>query len=99
MNDCVNIRLFIAGETSRSQEALANFRQIMERLPDRMIQLEVIDVLEQPERAEQESILATPTLVRGFPLPERRIIGDLRDSERVLRGLGLDSMVNKAEEE
>lgn len=99
MSDVILLRLFITGETSRSQEAVVNFRRMMNRMPEGLVELEVIDVLERPEAAEQDGILATPTLVRSRPQPERRIIGDLRDSERVLRGLGIDMMIPTAEED
>jgi circadian clock protein KaiB len=99
MVDAVQLRLFITGETSRSREAMINLRRITKQIPEDLLDIEIIDVLEDPDRAEQERVMATPTLVRILPLPERRIIGNLKDSERVFRGLGLDSMALNAEEE
>jgi len=99
MVDVIQLRLYITGETSRSREAMMNLRRITKQIPEDLLDLEIIDVLEQPDLAEQERILATPTLIRSLPLPERRIIGNLKDSERVLIGLGLDSAAVRAEEE
>ncbi|MEZ4241019.1 MAG: circadian clock protein KaiB [Myxococcota bacterium] len=83
------LRLYITGRTPSSQLALANLKRICrEELQDRF-ELEVVDVLEHPQLAEHEKILATPTLVRRLPPPLRKIIGDLSDTERVLLGLDL----------
>ncbi|HEU5317320.1 MAG TPA: circadian clock KaiB family protein [Chloroflexota bacterium] len=80
-------RLYVTGRTPRSERAIANLRRICETvLPDRY-ELSVVDVLEQPQLAEQERILATPTLVKQIPLPARRVLGDLSDAEQVLWGL------------
>ena len=84
------LRLFIAGTTMRSQRTLENLRRILEaRLPDRY-ELEVVDIYQQPELAEANQIVAAPTLLKLHPPPLRRIIGDLTDEARVLRGLALD---------
>jgi circadian clock protein KaiB len=99
MVDVIQLRLFITGETSRSREAVLNLRRITEQIPEDLIEIEIIDVLEQPDLAEQERILATPALIRTLPLPERRIIGNLKDSERVWMGLGLEDAAVRAEEE
>ena len=81
------LRLFVAGTSVRSQQAIANLRRICaEHLPER-IELEVIDIYQQPALAEQNQVVAVPTLVKLLPLPARRIIGDLSETERVLRGL------------
>jgi len=83
------LRLFVTGYTSHSQRAIENLRQICEtELQDRY-EIEVIDVLEHPQLAESEKILATPTLVKKLPEPVRKIIGDLSNTERVLVGLDL----------
>lgn len=81
------LTLYITGKTARSEGAIRNLKAICEEdLGDRY-ELEVIDVLESPERAESEKILATPTLVKSLPPPIRRIIGDLSHRESVLLGL------------
>ena len=83
------LKLFITGQTIRSGRAIANLRQIIEKELGTEYELIIIDVLEQPQVAENEKILATPTLIKEFPPPVRRIIGDLSDTKRVLVGLEL----------
>lgn len=83
------LKLYIAGRTSRTEQAIAGIREICERDLSGMYELVVIDVLERPQLAENERILATPTLVRELPPPLRRVVGDLSDKERVLVGLDL----------
>lgn len=83
------LRLYVAGQTVKSVTALANLQQYCEQhLPNRY-KLEVIDLLEHPQLAEGDQILAIPTLVRKVPSPIRKIIGDLSNQERVLVGLDL----------
>ena len=82
------LRLFVTGQTQRSQAAIANLQSICEELGGGY-QMEVIDVLERPQLAEDEKILATPTLIRLLPMPLRRVIGDLSEKEKVLLGLDL----------
>lgn len=83
------IKLYVTGQTPRSEQAFANLRRICEEELRGQYELIVIDVLERPQLAEDEKILATPTVVKELPHPIRRIIGDLSDSERVLLGLDL----------
>ena len=83
------LRLFVAGQTPRSVAAYDNLKRICEeRLPGRC-EIEVIDLLKNPNLAKDDQILAIPTVVRKLPPPVRRIIGDLSDTERVLVGLDL----------
>lgn len=83
------LRLFVAGMTARSQFAIANLHRILdERLAGRL-DLEIVDIYQQPHLAEANQVVAAPTLLRLEPTPVRRIIGDLSDEARVLRGLGL----------
>lgn len=82
-------RLFIAGQLGTSLNAIANFRAIGNQMLGGNYELTVIDVLEQPELAEQEKVTVTPTLIKDAPLPMRRLIGDLSHTPRVLAGLGL----------
>lgn len=82
------LKLFITGQTEKSHKAVANLQRLFDQMGVEY-QLIVVDVLEQPECAEQDRVLATPTLIRVMPLPARRIIGDLSDVERVRIGLGL----------
>ncbi|RYD18327.1 MAG: hypothetical protein EOP88_22965 [Verrucomicrobiaceae bacterium] len=83
------LRLYIAGPTVQSTRALVNLRKICEEhLRDRY-DLEVFDLLEHPEMAQADQIIAAPTTVRISPGPVRRLIGDLSDTARVLRSLDL----------
>ncbi len=87
------LRLFVAGTNGRSQRAIENLRRLCsERLPGRF-DLEVIDIYQQPELASYYQVVAAPTLVKLAPAPLRRIIGDLSETARVLRGLDLPSGV------
>lgn len=83
------LKLFITGQTIRSGRAVTNLRRILEKELGKEYELTIIDVLERPQAAEDEKILATPTLIKEFPPPVRRIIGDLSDTEQVLLGLEL----------
>ena len=79
----------MTGATPRTQLAVANLRRICEAELANECDLEIIDVLEQPQVAEDQRILATPTLVKHLPPPLRRVIGDLSDRDKVLFGLEL----------
>ena len=83
------LRLYVAGQTARSLRAFANLKKICEEHLERKYRIEVIDLLEDPQLAEGDQILAIPTLVRKLPPPVKKIIGDLSDTERVLVGLDL----------
>ena len=83
------LRLYVAGQTTRSVTAFGNLKKICENhLKDRY-RIDVIDLLKQPHLSKGDQILAIPTLVRRLPPPVRKIIGDLSDTERVLVGLDL----------
>ena len=84
-----DLELYIAGQSPKSILAIENLRRVCdEHLPGRC-RIEVVDLLETPELARGEGIIAVPTLVRRVPLPVRTIIGDLSDTDRVLGGLQL----------
>jgi circadian clock protein KaiB len=83
------LKLYIAGQTLRSQRAVANLEQICEQELPGQYELVIIDVLERPYLAEEDKILATPTLIKQVPPPRRRIVGDLSQRDKVLFGLGL----------
>jgi circadian clock protein KaiB len=85
------LRLYITGMTPRSEKAIANLKRICEEDLKKQYEMEVIDVLEHPQLAENERILATPTLIKELPPPIRRVIGDLTDAEKVLLGLDLQT--------
>ena len=84
--------LFIAGRRTLGKFALSNLTSIFDDLMPGQYTLEVVDVFEQPERAEKEKIIATPLLVREAPPPIKRIIGDFSDREQVIAELGLQNL-------
>lgn len=81
------LRLYVAGSTPRCAAALVRLRQVCEAFFPQNHRSEVIDLLDHPELAERDEILAIPTLVRHSPLPVRKIIGDLSDVQSLLVGL------------
>jgi len=83
------LKLYVTGHTPRAMKAIANLRRICDEDLEGKYDMVVIDVLERPQLAEDERILATPTLIKQLPPPVRRIIGDLSDKEKVLLGLDL----------
>ena len=88
------LKLYITGQTPKSERALANMRHICEQELKGQYELVVIDVLERPQLAEDEKILATPTLTKELPPPLSRVIGDLSDTEKVLVGLDIRPFTN-----
>ena len=84
-----NLRLYVAGQTPRAIAALDNLKRICEEHLAGKYQIEVVDLLQNPQLARGDQILAVPTLVRKLPEPVRKIIGDLSNEERVLVGLDL----------
>ena len=88
------LKLYITGRTPRSERAITNLKEICTDELSGQYELRVIDVLESPQLAEEDRILATPTLIKALPPPIRRIIGDLSDKEKVLLGLDLKSKIN-----
>jgi circadian clock protein KaiB len=83
------LRLYVAGQTPKSLRAFANLRQICEEHLAGKYQIEIVDLMENPQLAQSDQIIALPTLVRQLPPPMRKIIGDLSNTERVLVGLDL----------
>ena len=83
------LKLYVTGKTPRSKIALSNLQKICEKEMKGKYEIIVIDVLENPELAEQDKILATPTLIKQLPPPISRIIGDISKIEKVLLGLDL----------
>jgi circadian clock protein KaiB len=88
-SDTWNLRLYVAGQTPKAITAFKNLKAICEEQLQGQYQIEVIDLLQNPQLARDDQILALPTLVRKLPAPVRKIIGDLSDTERVLVGLDL----------
>jgi circadian clock protein KaiB len=87
--DFWDLRLYVAGQTPKSLAAFENLQELCRTHLEGRFRIEVIDLLEHPQLARGDQILAIPTLVRKLPEPIRRIIGDLSNTERVLVGLDL----------
>jgi circadian clock protein KaiB len=83
------LRLYITGMTPRSTNAIENVRKLCEEYLPGRYELDVIDIYQQPILAKGEQIIATPTLIKKLPLPLRKVIGDMSDSERFLVGIDL----------
>lgn len=83
------LRLFITGATPNSSRAISNLKEICETYLKGNYELEIIDVYQQPLIVKNEQIIALPLLVKKSPFPERRLIGDMSDTEKVLKGLSL----------
>jgi circadian clock protein KaiB len=83
------LRLYVAGATPRSTEAIFNIKRICEEHLKGRYELEVVDIYQQPVLAKGEQIIAAPTLIKKLPLPLRRFIGSMADVERILVGLDL----------
>jgi circadian clock protein KaiB len=84
-----DLQLFVSNHTPQSVAALANLKRICEEHLAGNYRIEVIDLLEQPQRARENAIVAIPTVVRRSPLPMRRVVGDLSNAEKTLCGLQL----------
>lgn len=83
------LRLFITGASPNSLRAITNIKRICETYLTGKYELEIIDVYQQPTLAKTEQLIALPLLIKKFPLPERRFVGDMSDTDKVLKGLGL----------
>ena len=83
------LKLYVTGQTLASRLALDNLKKLIDEELLGMYEIQVIDVLQNPQLAEEDKILATPTLIKVLPPPIRKIIGDLSDTEKVLLGLDL----------
>jgi circadian clock protein KaiB len=89
------LRLYITGTTPRSMKAIVNLRKICEEHLQGRYDLEVVDISQRPTLAEGEQIVAAPTLIKKLPLPLRRFIGDMSQTERILLGLDLRKVDGK----
>jgi circadian clock protein KaiB len=87
--EAYSLRLYVAGQTPKSVLAFRNLKQICDEHLHGRYEIEIIDLLENPQLARGDQILAVPTLVRRLPEPIKKIIGDLSNTERVLVGLDL----------
>ena len=91
MEETWNLRLYVAGQTPKSIMAFTNLKKICDEHLAGKYQIEVIDLLKNPQLAKGDQIIALPTLVRKLPEPIKKIIGDLSNTERVLVGLDIRS--------
>lgn len=94
------LKLYVTEGSSNSMRAIKNLKKILQALPDDKYEVEIINLLKNPELSIIDSIIATPTLVKSYPFPPRKVIGDLSDVEKVIYGLGLKDFldINKDEE-
>jgi len=83
------LRLYVAGQTTRSLRAVENIKRICQENLDNRYTLEVVDLYQQPQLAQDEQIVAVPALIKRLPHPLRMVIGDMSNTERVLVGLDL----------
>ena len=83
------LSLFITGASPNSVRAINNIKSICEEYLSGNYELKIIDVYQLPEVAQREQIIALPTLIKRGPAPERRLVGDMSDTNKVLRGLGI----------
>lgn len=86
---CYILRLYVSGMTPNSNKAIENVRKICDEYLKGRYELEIIDIYQQPEFAKEGQIIAAPTLVKELPLPLRKFIGDMSQTERILAGFDL----------
>jgi circadian clock protein KaiB len=89
------LRLYVTGMTPKSTRAIANVQELCEKYLEGAYELKVIDIYQQPKLAAGEQIIAAPTLIKQLPLPFRKLIGDMSDTERFL--IGIDLKTKKTE--
>ncbi len=94
--EIVYLRLYVAGQTPKSLAAISNLKKLCTEHVNAQYRIEVIDLIKNPALARDHQILAIPTLVRSLPVPIRKIIGDLSDTEQVL--VGLDVRASKSQD-
>ncbi len=89
LSEAYNFRLYIAGQTPKSMAAVANLKRLCDEHLQGRYNIEVVDLVLNPQRARTDQVVAIPTLIRHLPEPVKRIIGDLSNAERVLLSIGL----------
>jgi len=90
-DDKLSLKLFVTGASPNSAKAISNLKDICEKYFENRYELEIIDVYQQPTKASEEQIIALPMLLKFLPPPIKRFIGDLSDTKKVLKGLGINS--------
>ena len=93
------LRLYVTGMTPRSTRAIANVRKLCDEFLKGAYELKVVDIYQQPKLAAGEQIIATPTLIKQLPLPLRKLIGDMSDTEKFLLGIDLKQKSEKQKTE
>ena len=83
------LQLYVTGNTARSSRTIEHIQKVCQEYLDGRYELEVIDIFQQPARAREAQIIAVPTLVRQFPRPPRKLVGDMTDDKNLLVGLGI----------
>lgn len=86
----LKLRLYVAGDAPNSVAALTNLRKVVAGLPDDGVDIEIVDVVNDPARGLEDGVFVTPMLVKHEPPPERRVLGSLRDTHILLAALGID---------
>ena len=86
----VTLRLYVAGDGPNAVDARRNLEAFLAQHPDHDVQLEIIDVLRNPQRGLSDGVLVTPLLVKVAPAPERRVVGNLQDRTALVAGLGFE---------
>jgi len=84
------LKLYVTGRTRNSENAIKNLSRICDEELNGRYEISIIDILERPELAKKEKILATPTLIKSLPMPIRRVIGNLSNKEKTLKGIELE---------
>lgn len=90
-DDSFVFNLYVTGASPNSARAITNLKQLFETHLKNRYELQVIDVYQQPQIAQTVDIIALPLLIRSYPLPERRLVGDMSDIERVKKSLNIDN--------
>jgi circadian clock protein KaiB len=90
-DDLFVFNLYVTGASPNSARAISNLKQLFETHLKNRYELQVIDVYQQPQIAQTVDIIALPLLIRSYPLPERRLVGDMSDIERVKKSLNIDN--------
>lgn len=85
-----SLRMYVTGASPNSAKAISNIKNICETHLSGMYELEIIDIYQEPLKAQTEQVIALPMLVKSSPLPFKRLIGDMSDTKKVLRALGLE---------
>lgn len=87
------LKLFLAGASPNSMRAISNIRAFCEKYLNGRYELEIVDIYQQPQIAKTDQVIALPLLIKSYPLPVKRLIGDMSDTAKVMRGLDLNELI------